>query len=61
MEVHESLSLQALFSDNLLKIEALSIGLQRVALFHDTQSNDSRSSDAQFRHKLCLSLHAITD
>ena len=29
----------------------------RIVLFHDTRSNDSRSSDARFMHKLCLSLN----
>ena len=31
----------------------LGIPRQGVVLVHDTQSNDSRSNDAQFMHKLC--------
>ena len=32
---------------------------QRVVLVHDTRSNNSQSNDAQFMHKLYLSLRAI--
>ena len=34
-------------------------GLAWVVLVHDTGSNDWRSNDVRFMHKLCLSLHAI--
>ena len=31
---------------------------QQVELVHNTRSNNSRSNDARFMQKLCLSLHA---
>ena len=34
------------------------VHMKQVVLVHDTQSNDSRSNDAWFMHKLYLSLHA---